>query len=57
MIDIKRTIGGVRLVADTDDREKAAKVQKILDAVMKAHADGRRREKIDDVFRRAGVPR
>lgn len=39
MVDIKRTIAGVRLLADTDDKEKAAKVQKILDAVMKAHAE------------------
>lgn len=39
MVDIKRTIAGVRLLADTDDKEKAAKVQTILDAVMKAHAE------------------
>jgi hypothetical protein len=47
MVDLKRTIAGVRIIADTEDREKAAKVQKILDTVMKSHADARK-AKADD---------
>lgn len=51
MIDLKRTIAGVRLFADTDDPTEAEKVRARLDAMHQSHQGRRAGDRFGGVFK------